>query len=126
MFTTLLIFWLIAISDISTISIGVIYHASLITSSNSSMTISRFNCDECLCTMFNSSIFSLNCTTNNIYSVLCQLFPDGIYLGLSSSQMKINLNSTFYFRMNNQSEITTTQMIGNMAVTTSGGMLVFQ
>ena len=80
--------------NISAISIGVIYHASLITS-NSNMTINRLNCDECLCAMFTSPIFSLNCFINNINDVSCQLFSNGIYLGLNSSQMKINLNSTF-------------------------------
>jgi hypothetical protein len=124
MFTTLFTFWLIAISDISAISVGVIYHASLITS-NSNMTMNALNCNECLCTMFTSSIFSLNCFANNNNGVICQLFPDGIYLGLSSSQMEINLSSTFYFRVSTQSEITTAQMMTTTDLTTSEGTSVF-
>jgi hypothetical protein len=119
MFITLFTCWLIAASGISAISVGVIYHASLITS-NPNRTINGSNCDKCLCTLFTSPISSLNCLANNSVGVICELFAGGSYLGLNSSQMKINLNSTFYFRLSTQSEITST------AVTTSKGTLVFE
>jgi hypothetical protein len=123
MFTTLFTFWLIAVSGNNAISIGVISHASLI-GFNSNMTINGLNCNECLCKMFTSSMFSLNCLTNNSDVVICQMFSDGIYLGLNASQMKMNLNSTFYFRMSNQSEITTAQMMTSTSITTSKGTSV--
>lgn len=119
MFTNLFTFWLIAASGSSAISVGVIYHASLITS-DPNMTINGSNCGECLCTMVTYSMSSLNCFANSSDGVICQLFSDGIYLGLNHSQMKINLNSIFYFRLTNQSEITTAQMI------TSKGTSVFE
>ncbi len=123
MFTILFTFWLIAGSGSNAISVGVIYHASLI-GFNSNMTINGLNCDECLCKMFTSPIFSLNCFTNNNDGVMCQMFSDGIYLGLNHSQMKINLNSTFYFRLSNQPVITSTQMMTSTHVTTSKGTSV--
>jgi hypothetical protein len=123
MFITFLIFWLIICRGVSTISIGVIYNASLITSS-SNLTISRQDCNECLCTMFTASILSLNCLITNINSVICQLFSDIIDLGLNSSQIKINSNSTFYYRGSAQSEITTVQPETTTAVSVIGGMLI--
>ena len=72
------------------------------------MIMNGSNCNECLCIMLNSSIYPLNCFTNNSLDVTCQLFPDGMYADLNSSQIKINLDSTFYFQRNNQSQITTT------------------
>ncbi len=104
------------------ISVGVIYHASLI-GFDSNMTINGLNCDECLCKMFTSSIFSLNCfTTMMVLFVKCFLME--FILVQNHSQMKINLNSTFYFRLSNQSVITSTQMMTSTHVTTSKGTSV--
>jgi hypothetical protein len=125
MFITLFTLWLIATSGIKAIPVGVVYHGSLITSIPN-MTIHGLNCGECLCTMFTSSASSLNCFANNSDGVICQVFLDGIDLSLNSSQLKINLNSTFYFRPSNQSKITTAQIMTSTVVTTSKGKALFE
>lgn len=61
------------------------------------------SCNECLCAMFlssmNSSILSLNCVADNNNGVICELFNQTITQNLNSSQIKINLRSTFYFQL---------------------------
>jgi hypothetical protein len=90
----------------------------------SNVIIYRSKCNQCLCAMFdtstNSSISSLNCFANSSNSVVCQLFVNAAYLGLNSSQMKIDLNSTFYYPLlspDNQSA--TVSVVTSTSVTTA-------
>jgi hypothetical protein len=97
----LIIFLFIVLNCINAIQIGTIYNASLILIL-SGMTMNASTCDDCLCSMListeNRSILSLNCFSNDRNSVTCQLFDETTYRYSSFSQMKTDINSTFYFR----------------------------
>ncbi len=87
--------------NINSMRIGIIRNASLLTNC-SYLTMNVSTCNECLCTMLNSSqnvsILSLNCHINNISSVSCELFIAATYLNGCSYQMENNFNSSFYFQ----------------------------
>ena len=62
------------------------------------------SCNECLCAMFplssmNPSILSLKCIDDNSNGVIYELFNHTINQNSNSSHVKINLRSTFYFRL---------------------------
>jgi hypothetical protein len=124
MFFSLLILWCTIFNSFNGISVGIISNASL-TMSYSNITINASNCGQCVCLMLKSStnltIFSLNCINNLNIDVLCQFFPNTTYVNLNSSQIKINLNSTFYFLklpLNDQSTMTLSSVLTTTTITT--------
>jgi len=124
MLFSLLILCCTIFNSLNGISVGIISNASL-TMSYSNMTINASNCGECVCLMLRSSpnfpILSLNCINYLNVDVLCQFFANTTYANLNSSQMKINLNSTFYFLklpLNDQSTMTLSSVLTTTAITT--------
>jgi hypothetical protein len=124
MFYSLLIVWCTIFNSLYGIPIGIISNASL-TMSYSNITINASNCDECVCLMVRSStnlpILSLNCINNLNVDVICQFFANTTYANLNFSQIKINLNSTFYFLklpLNDQSTMTLSSVLTTTTITT--------
>jgi hypothetical protein len=131
MFFTLLIFCWIMLNGFNAITVGVIHNASL-TMLYSNITINASDCNKCLCVMLTSSmnlpIVSFNCFVNGTVGVNCQLFTNASYLGFDFSQIKINLNSTFYYRvltLNNQSTTTLASVSTTAAITTEKSAYFF-
>ncbi len=97
----LIIVLFIVLNCINAIQIGTIYNTSLVLIPNG-MTMNASTCYDCLCFMLtsteNRSILSLNCISNDNNSVTCQLFDETTYRSYSFSQIKTDINSTFYFR----------------------------
>ncbi len=100
LFTLNLVFFFV-LPSINSMRIGIIRNASLLTNC-SYLTMNVSTCNECSCTMFNSSqnlsILSLNCHINNISSVTCELFTAVTYLNTCFYQMENNSNNIFYFQ----------------------------
>lgn len=90
------------VGNIRSFGVGIMYNASFtIPYFDTAMNVS--SCNQCLCAMFppsmNSSILSLNCIVENPHGIICELFNQTITLASNSSQIKINLRSTFHFRL---------------------------
>ncbi|CAF0863493.1 unnamed protein product [Adineta steineri] len=92
-----------------TIRIGYIYNATYVSTNITTVITYNNSCSECICDGFLSTVPSLyvglNCYTNN---KTCALFAN--YL-LSSSTIKIDLNSIFIFIQQSLSQNTTTESI---------------
>ncbi|CAF1482331.1 unnamed protein product [Adineta steineri] len=98
-----------------TIRIGYIYNATYVSTNSTAVIAYNNSCSECICYGFLSTVPSLyvgmNCYTNN---KTCALF--GNYL-ISSSTIKIDLNSIFIFIQQSLSQNTTTESIASSSST---------
>jgi len=83
------------------VQIGIVHNASLILRNTLFNTINALTCENCLCSMQNmsenSSIVSLNCYTQYVNGVICELFTKTNYQNSSDYQIVVNASSIFYF-----------------------------
>jgi len=117
-----------ALTSVSSILVGIIQNASLVTNCSYS-TMNASMCNECLCTMLylskNVSIVSLNCHVDSSNSVSCDLFTTGTYLNSCFYLMENNLNSTFYFQQLPWSNPSTATAVMDTVQTLTGRKFIF-